>query len=55
MQPIITIRRYEDKDLRQMQEVVRNSVMSHFSSAFWFCLFREVRNGRDNYELILMV
>ncbi|KAG5667786.1 hypothetical protein PVAND_015756 [Polypedilum vanderplanki] len=42
MQPIITVRRYEDKDLRQMQEVIRNSVLSKFSSAFWFCLFREI-------------
>ncbi|CAG9811478.1 unnamed protein product [Chironomus riparius] len=42
MKPIIVVRRYEDKDLLQMQEVIRNYVMSMFSNAFWFCLFREI-------------
>ena len=43
MKPIIVVRRFEERDLHQMQEVIRNYVLAKFSSAFWFCIFREVR------------
>lgn len=42
MKPVITVRRYEDSDRYAVQEVVRDFVLSRFSAAFWFCLFREV-------------
>lgn len=43
MKPVICVRRYEESaDRYAVQEVVRDFVMARFSSAFWFCLFREV-------------
>lgn len=43
MKPVITVRRFEDHDNHQVQSVIRNFVLSRFSAAFWFCLFREVK------------
>jgi hypothetical protein len=43
MKPVITVRRYEDhQDIHRVKEVIRDYVLSKFSNAFWFCLFREV-------------
>jgi hypothetical protein len=43
MKPVITVRRYEDhQDMIRTKEVIRDYVLSKFSTAFWFCLFREV-------------
>lgn len=43
MKPIITVRRYDDRlDNHKVKQVIRNFVLSRFSGAFWFCLFREV-------------
>jgi len=43
MKPIITVRRYDDRlDNQKVKEVIRNFVLSRFSTAFWFCLFREI-------------
>lgn len=43
MKPVICVRRYEEgADRYVVQEVVKEFVMARFSSAFWFCLFREV-------------
>lgn len=43
MKPIINIRRYEDKDGSQMREVIKSYVLAKFTTAFVFCLFREVK------------
>jgi hypothetical protein len=43
MNPVLVVRRFEDQDNRRVQEIIRNYVLSKFSDAFWFCLFREVR------------
>lgn len=44
MKPVIHIRRYEDKDRNKVDEVIKSYVLSKFTSAFVFCLFREVNN-----------
>lgn len=37
------MRRYDDRqDEHKVKEVIRNFVLSRFSTAFWFCLFREI-------------
>ncbi|CRK95303.1 CLUMA_CG008684, isoform A [Clunio marinus] len=42
MKPVICVRRYDDKDNYKVKEIIRNFVLSRFSAAFWFCIFREI-------------
>lgn len=43
MKPVIVVRRFDDgKDNNRVKDVIRDFVLSRFSTAFWFCLFREV-------------
>lgn len=56
MKPVICVRRYEESDRIIVQSVVRDFVLSRFSSAFWFCLFREVdRRLRSLHKLDLFL
>lgn len=52
MKPVITVRRFEDHDNHQVQSVIRNFVLSRFSAAFWFCLFREVNFSVLKVEIL---
>ena len=53
MKPIINIRRYEGrKDDNQMGEVIRSYVLSKWTTAFYFCLFREVARSLINEDEI---
>lgn len=47
MKPIINVRRYEDKDGNQMREVIKSYVLSKVTTAFVFCLFREVKSEKS--------
>ena len=52
MKPVITVRRYDDRlDNNKVKEVIRNFVLSRFSTAFWFCLFREVNELVNSREI----